>query len=92
MGGVKECLRFEGNAEFHPLMVGARRAAHCGLRLQPGGAGGLSRCPPAPCPCPTRPPCLTSTPPQYLEGLAAAVERHGGKIYEGTKAWNMGGR
>ena len=46
MGGVKECLRFPGSAEFHPLM--------------------------------------------YLEGLAAAVERHGGKIYEGTKAWKTG--
>jgi hypothetical protein len=46
VGGVTECLRFPGSAEFHPLM--------------------------------------------YLEGLAAAVERHGGKIYEGTKAWKTG--
>lgn len=26
-------------------------------------------------------------PLMYLEGLAEAVQRHGGKIYEGTKAW-----
>ncbi|KAL4858845.1 putative Rieske 2Fe-2S iron-sulfur protein YhfW [Chlorella vulgaris] len=43
VGGITECLEFQGSAEFHPLM--------------------------------------------YLEGLAAAVEKHGGKIYEGTKAW-----
>jgi hypothetical protein len=47
VGGIRECLRYPGSAEFHPLM--------------------------------------------YLEGLAAAVERHGGKIYEGTKAWRAGG-
>ncbi|PRW44524.1 oxidoreductase [Chlorella sorokiniana] len=28
-------------------------------------------------------------PLMYLEGLAAAVERRGGKIYEGTKAWSV---
>jgi glycine/D-amino acid oxidase-like deaminating enzyme len=46
VGGITECLEFQGSAEFHPLM--------------------------------------------YLEGLAAAVEKHGGKIYEGTKAWKAG--
>lgn len=29
-------------------------------------------------------------PCRYLEGLAEAVQRHGGKIYEGTKAWKAG--
>ena len=48
VGGIRQCLRFAANADFHPLM--------------------------------------------YLEGLAAAVERHGGKIYEGTKAWKAGER
>ncbi|KAL4423050.1 hypothetical protein ABPG77_002084 [Micractinium sp. CCAP 211/92] len=46
VGGIRECLVFKDNAEFHPLM--------------------------------------------YLEGLAEAVVRHGGKIYEGTKSWKAG--
>lgn len=33
-----------------------------------------------------RTPCRCS----YLEGLAEAVVRHGGKIYEGTKSWKAG--
>lgn len=41
------------------------------------------------------PPSTTHTHPtqllQYLEGLAKAVERYGGKVYEGTKAWKAGG-
>lgn len=41
--------------------------------------------PPTP-PHPTHP-----TPPHpHDQGLAAAVERRGGKIYEGTKAWSVG--
>ncbi len=45
VGGIKECLVFPNNGEFHPL--------------------------------------------KYLEGLAEAVIRHGGRIYEGTKAYTI---
>lgn len=46
VGGIRECLVFPQNGEFHPL--------------------------------------------KYLDGLAEAIIRRGGRIYEGTKAWTVG--
>ena len=60
------------------------------LPAGPGGwlvPSGLATQPPPLNPCPRRTlPSVLSC----LQGLAAAVERHGGKIYEGTKAWSVG--
>lgn len=41
-------------------------------------------------PHPTLPTPPHPTLPRPAQGLAAAVERRGGKIYEGTKAWSVG--
>lgn len=98
VGGVKECLKFRGSADFHPLMYLEASALNCLL----AGTGAQRQCTPSyptalpgnPCNrrhaavLPARPGCLPSL--RARQGLAAAVVRHGGKIYEGTKAWTVG--